>query len=793
MVAAQWFRRLVFAWASLFWIVSPAAAETPWSADWIADPDTPGQAAGVQHFRREFTLPSRPQRFVVKVSADNRYKLYVNGTEVAAGPARGDLLHWRYETIDLAPHLRAGRNVVAALVTNWGDVRPAAQVTRRTAFVLQGEGAEAEAINTGAAGWHVSSSRAYSFSAVTGKDSGGYYVAGPGEDFDAAAWPWGWEQPGYDASAWRAAAPVPDGKAYLRGGHPYGMGQWQLVPRNIPMPERKLVRFAGLRRAEGVVADGRFLQGRGDLVVLARTRATLLLDQGELTMGYPVLVAGGGKGASLTITYAESLFGADDQKGNRNAIDGKTIRGLRDRIRFDGGERRFTPLWLRAWRYVQLDIETADEPLRLHDMHAVFTAYPFVQKAKFAADQPGLQPIWDLNWRSLRISAFETYWDTPYYEQLQYVGDTRIESLLSVYQAGDDRLMRNAIEQFDDSRTGEGLTASSWPSGMRQQIPSFSLWWIAMVHDYWMLRDDPAFVRRFIPGTREVIAWHERHVDDTGMLGPMPWWAFLDWSKAYGIRGVPPGGGTGRATAFTLQFALVLRQAAELEKAFGEPALAVHYRTRADELVASARRQAWDESRGLFADSPELRVFSQPTNALAILTDAIPAERRSGVIDRLLSERDMGQASLFFRFYVDEALQRTGTADRYLDRLAPWREMLANGLTTTAETPEPSRSDSHAWSAHPNYHLLATVLGIRPGTPGFKSVIVAPQPGPMRRLSVTMPHPQGKISVALRRIGVDGIGGNVTLPAGITGEFRWRGHAVLLKGGINAVNCREKC
>jgi len=90
-----------------------------WTATWIAHPDAPATAAGVFHFRRTFSLPDKPARFMVRVSADNRYRLLVNGHFVAEGPARSDPMHWRYETIDLAPFLRAGRNVIAATVWNW--------------------------------------------------------------------------------------------------------------------------------------------------------------------------------------------------------------------------------------------------------------------------------------------------------------------------------------------------------------------------------------------------------------------------------------------------------------------------------------------------------------------------------------------------------------------------------------------------------------------------------------------------------------------------------------------------
>src|SRR6266496_2204141 len=110
------------------------AADDPltrkWPARWLSVAGAPPSDYGVYHFRKTFDLPARPSRFVVHVTADNRYQLFVNGERVAWGPARGDLYHWRYETVDLAPHLQAGRNVLAAVVWNLGVDAPQAQVTR---------------------------------------------------------------------------------------------------------------------------------------------------------------------------------------------------------------------------------------------------------------------------------------------------------------------------------------------------------------------------------------------------------------------------------------------------------------------------------------------------------------------------------------------------------------------------------------------------------------------------------------------------------------------------------------
>ena len=168
----------------------------------------------------------------------------------------------------------------------------------------------------------------------------------------------------------------------------------------------------------------------------------------------------------------------------------------------DGGQHRiFEPLWWRTWRYLDLDIETASEPLTLESLTANFTAYPFEERATFKSGDPDLDKIWEISWRTARLDAHETYMDTPYYEQLQYVGDTRIQALISYAVAGDDRLARQAIEAFDASRFPDGITRSRYPSSLPQTIPTFSLLWIGMLHDYWMYRPDPDWSASLLQAT----------------------------------------------------------------------------------------------------------------------------------------------------------------------------------------------------------------------------------------------------------------------------------------------------
>jgi hypothetical protein len=120
-----------------------------WPAKWITSDDAPARDEAVLYFRKSVAMASVPQHFVVRVSADNRFVLYVNGQRVGSGPARSDLSHWKYETFDVAPMLRSGANVFAAVVWNFGARSALAQISDRTAFLLSGVGDAESAVNTG--------------------------------------------------------------------------------------------------------------------------------------------------------------------------------------------------------------------------------------------------------------------------------------------------------------------------------------------------------------------------------------------------------------------------------------------------------------------------------------------------------------------------------------------------------------------------------------------------------------------------------------------------------------------
>jgi hypothetical protein len=297
-----------------------------------------------------------------------------------------------------------------------------------------------------------------------------------------------------------------------------------------------------------------------------------------------------------------------------------------------------------------------------------------------------------------------------------------------------------------------------------------------------MLRDDVPFVRRRLAGIRGVLDWYAASIDSTGMLGPMPYWNYVDWAREW-HDGVPPGALDGHSATITLLYAYALQRAADLEADVGVPAMAAAYRARAERAITATRARAWDPARRLFRDAPGVASYSQQTNVLAILSGAVPAGEQRALMERVLADGSLTQATYYFKFYLFEALREAGLGDRVIEQLEPWRGMLRLGLTSTPENPEPTRSDSHAWAAHPNYTLLATVLGVRPASAGFRTVRIAPALGPLQWAEGRVPYPAGDIVLRLTRRGGSGIEAVVTLPATVTGEFVWAGRRLPLHGG----------
>lgn len=750
-------------------LINPELLTYYWPACWISTPSAVAGQYEVSHFRKTFTLDRKPGRFVIHVSADNRYKLFVNGQLVSLGPARCDVYNWNFETVDIAQYLQQGKNTLAAVVWNYADLRPAAQVSYgKTELIVQGD-TEAENIVNTDNSWRCTVDAAYS-PCISG-DPVGYYVAGPGETIDGALYPWEWELTEFDDSRWAPASIGSHGAA--KGTRDY-TGRL-LVPTPIPPMEMSAVRFAG----------------NTSLKVPAHTKKRLLLDNRELTTGYLTLLYSQGRGASISISYAESLYEhGKESKGNRNETEGKDFHGYRDCITADGGaNRNFTSLWWRTWRYVEVTVETQDEPLQINDIFGTTSCYPFVRESMFTADsRQDLQDILDIGWRTARLCANETYMDCPYYEQMQYFGDTRIQTMVTLYNTRDTCMVKRALELGRQSISPDGITMSRYPTASPQFIPPYALSWIGIAYDYWMMRGDEAYVRTLLPAMRSIIAWYEQWLMADGSQGRTPYWNFADWAAEF-IQGEPRKDASGHSAFQDFELLKSLQEVAKIEEALGIPAIAAHYNEIAQKISATAREKYWVDDAHMFADTKDHNAFSQHVNVLAILTGIVVGDEAKQLFQAINRRDDIAQCTVYYRYYLNQAMQKAGLGDELVDNLSVWEKQMQLGLTTWAESPEPSRSDCHAWGASPNVEFFRTLLGIRSASPGFSQIEIAPALGRLQSASGTVPHPKGTITVNYQHRG-NHLTANISIPEGTAGQFIWQGRTYELKSGTQTIHTK---
>ncbi|MDR2765203.1 MAG: glycoside hydrolase family 78 protein [Tannerella sp.] len=765
---------------------------TRWDAKWVTCDGIAEADYAVVMFRRAFTLPEKPAHFVVHVSADNRYKLYVNGTLAVMGPQGSDWRHWRYETVDLAPYLQAGDNVITAEVVNWGPDRFFGIMSIRTAFMMQGETQAESLVNTTAGSpWKACRNEAYRpvpVNWIYGVDVvGGFYATNPGDSITLAAYPQDWTSPSFDDSAWLPAKWIWNISNEGEGGF-----FWLMKPRTTPQVVQSAQRFRRVMRSEGVPVAPGFIRGEQPTVIPPHSKAFLLLDYETVTLGFPELTLSGGKEAVVTLRYAENLYNPDRSKGDRNEIAGKHIRGVRDVIVSDGRpEFRFSPTWYRAFRFVQIEVETAGEALVLRDYVHRFTAAPLQRRAVFECDNADYEKIDGICWRTAAICTQDNLMSDAYYEQMMYVGDSWVHAMVNLYMSGESIWLRNAIEQFDFSRMPDGNITACYPLKSTFITPTFSLVWVAMLYDFMMYCDDRTFVKQYVQSIRSTLYWFENNLQENGLVGKPVDGYFVDWydDADFAGAGIYPGAAKGNSATVTLHYAATLRLAADLFDYIGLPEDATTCRRKAEKVKIDVIAACWDAGRQLFAETPDKRFFDERTNIMAIAAQVFDREEQKKLLARCLDDTTLSKPTYYFRRRHFNEMRRLGEG-RQLDKVMDvWKNLLPLHLTTTPERVGKPRSECHPWSAWPAVAFVHVTAGIAPAEPGYKSVNIEPALGTLKYIKASYPHYLGDITVDLKKKGANGIEGSVLLPPGLKGTFIWRGQPISLTGGEQKIDC----
>ena len=750
-----------------------------WTPDWTYEDDA---VPRLVRFRKEVCLDTAPESLTLRLSADSRYKLYVNGRFVTEGPQKGDRELWYCDTVEIAPWLRQGANVVAAEVLRYpGDFR------RRNMSLYRSEHPCL----------YCEQENGTDFSAKTG------FRCLVDRDLQFRGEPWNpapihalelaagsvllkdWRDVGYNDSLWAEARP------YSILAIPQAQSPFNLQPREIPPMAHREKRFSRTLCLRGEAGEplsdtaelaewNRLLRSDEALCIPSHSRVTVEISAETLQTAYPLLAVSGGKGAVIRLLCSECYAGEKTPnggatqdnlpvKGDRTDYLHGTLHGNEDVYTVGGfgtekAPETWEPFWLRTFRFVSLAIEALDEPLILQFFRYRTVGYPLEAKTRISCSDESFAPIWDISLRTLKRCMLETYVDCPFYEQLQYVQDARSEALFTYTVAADDRLARQCMEAFRRSQRSDGLIAACAPTVLDNVIPGFSIYYLLMVHDHMMYFGDLELVRTHLPAVEQILAFFERHLLPCGVIGHIggtiyreKYWSFVDWCVQWNrLGGCPPASreGTGAITVESLLYLLGLQKAAELEDYVGQTQRAGEFRKQADALRRAIRENCLGEGlRGvkLLQDGPGIDEYSAHPQVFAILTGVVSPEEGRSMLVTVLEDDSLPRCSVAMHPYLFRALEITGLYEKADRCWNIWRKMIDDHLSTCVENDTDVRSDCHAWASAILYELPAVYLGLRPAAPGFAKASIRPIPGHLKNCEGDLVTPKGMVHIAWQK------------------------------------------
>ncbi len=748
-------------------------------------------------FRHEVKLNRAPKIAPLFITADQSYQLYINGAFVGRGPARGFQSHWPFDEIDVARWLVPGRNVIAVRAHNPG----------RSNF---------QYLTQGYAGLLVAAKWGRT---LIQSDAHWKCVPQPGikrdaqqcghqlfdqEHFDARVGLVGWMNTDFDDSDW--AAPV---------SQPQGRLPWSsLEPRGIPQM------FEEASRPGKVIGTGQGTSGKD----WRETRNLFLLRQEEdhshqpvkpgntsfstlddpnapvglsvsglkvpktgrgkfrsylIDMGRPVVgslslqVGGGHGGETIDVIYTEVIEKDTLEPVMTYPASSRATFSSRLICRRGRTEHRYYHPF--GFRYATLTVRESTTPLHIGvTLHR--TGYPVERTGAFRSSDSTLEQIWETCAWSQQNCMLDAYVDTPWREQAQWWGDARVQAWNTFHLSGDARLFQRGIRQIGAQTTADGVTYGHAPTMAHNCVlPDFTLIWIITLWDnYWQTGDLDLF-RSQLPIVERALTYFEEHTGKDGLVTyDDRYWLFLDWTELF-KEGAP--------TVYNLWLVVALEKLAEL-----------HILTKNRKSVT--RCQSWAkrlrlrlsklvDRRGLLRDGLDdkgrlVKSTSPHAQVMALMTNLVPksaVKMERFLIDYLRDEsKHTAQPSAYWITYVYTILAERGQGRAVLEHIRPnWEPMVEQGSTFEMfdDHVEYPMSHSHAWSAHPLFHFMQIIGGVRQIAPAWKQVSFAPvfhgDHG-----GATIPTPHGEITSAWQRDG-ERIAVSLELPKGITAEVNLPG------------------
>lgn len=689
-------------------------------------------------FRKKILLGSSVEKGVIKIFADTRYLLYVNGVEVGTGPCRSDPRWQYYDEIDITKLLHSGENCVSVLVLYLG-YGTGQSISRIPALYADVKITVCGVVHSFATNsdWKCKLLRAHNPKAprVNG-------CKGRIEIFDNRCYDENWTKAEYDDSDW----------SVCHQRNPLDSPFWNIQPRKIAMLQRKFISAGGIisegstlcvsgydishlhfqimRELENAV----FISSDKNFPCLFEEKTEnlrcVIADFGKIFVGTVVIEAEGSEGDIIDIVYAEELF------DGKPKFDGVSYRPISRFILRKGKNRLSVFFGYEAFRYLTFIFRSAGS-IKINSVSVLTREYPFSRTASFRCENREMNRLWDISARTLEICLQDGYLDSPSREQQQWMGDGRYQAIMNYYYSGDTVMTEKLLLQIAQSQDFEGMTASRYPDGNHNlaPIPSYCFQWLCAFSDYYKYTGETELICLLYPGIVKGIRWFSAFEGEDGLLYNVPYWNYCDMGiNRKGEQGDFYRGGSiayldmlyAEALSSVILCARIVKDR-EAENFF------THKRRR---LVASIREKLWNPKRNAYADSLVEGVLSESisesVNALAVI--GFEHGERGKTIFRSVfcpetRHNDVVEVSVYSMILLSRALkvlkEETLSVKIFLKR---YQMMLESGCETTWEYWWLCKKDNngknisfssacHAWGASAIVLVAENVLGIDPENP----------------------------------------------------------------------------
>lgn len=649
-------------------------------------------------FRKNFELSSLPNQVIMSISADVSYRVFINGIFIAQGPPNigNDYFdgvpptHWFSNTHNIKKYLARGTNTIAVEVYSH---------SREISETSSGHGKLICDIDDEVNKNIVSTDTTWKCTLDTS-----FVVHGGNFNHNSNFEITNWSNKITDDASWDNASI----KNHPKNGY--------LITSKIPIPIRHPVvpKRLWLPKNEIPVTN---ISSAAFNKAYFKEEFTLDYDR-NLTAYYGFEIEAH-KNDTLKIFPFEKRYAATNRTLTFVCKEGVNI---------------FYAPYLSVFRYLKVEVISA-KGLIVKNISADFSSYPVSYIGKFISSDKNLTRLWDITRWTTQLCMNDMFYDSPnHQEPIACTGDYFIQSLINYYAFGDPWLTRQTL-----LKTAYMLEKNNYD----MFHTSYSLIWVQMIHQYYQYTGDLQLVKEILPHVNRLNQLFESYLDEDNLVSNAPDYMFMDWIKIdkFNAHHPPAVIGMGYMTAFYYKS---LVDAAYLNMLAGNTSISDKNLFLAEKIKAAMNTLLWDQGKKLYKDGLPFRskthnhfffppdtniiTYSPHVNTLAVLYDIVPKDQQLKILHYVVNQKAI-DLQPYFMFFVLSAVDHARQFNTVgLELLKKWE----GGINLETYTLKENWQDqtetgyggdySHAWGGSPLYFMSRNILGVKPGTAGFKEI-----------------------------------------------------------------------